>query len=428
MVSTPALEAARSKLVNRRRERQSKFKTRSSKPDLIKIKDDPIHLDTIHPNHLYDFLKRLSTFKLSNYPAGKPRSLSPSTLASFGWISVSGTKNRLKCESCQATWVLACPSTKSDSGWSSTSGVRLTQLGCKMRVEEHRNSCPWRKRRCAPTIYTSALRCSGGFEAASELLETAAALEQLLAEETTQTTALNTEHPLPQAAIDTLLLASKILNSRTPQSNPRVTSVLTLILALFGWHPDSIESHLSAAPSRPGTPAPQSSSHGRPSSSLSSRTLSCKLCHRQIGLWSILVSPSPEAVDPTQRRPPTNLLTSHRDYCPYRDELGGFDRSDYETFELTLPQPTWKSHLSLIERYVERYQQASQAAAEPNCLENLIKLFKDSHNLNRLSSEGSMRSYPELHRILHSSTSRSDTQIWALGFVKGTLSKCAAMG
>ncbi|EGG01994.1 uncharacterized protein MELLADRAFT_72880, partial [Melampsora larici-populina 98AG31] len=401
------------------------------------MKNDQIHSD-VHPNDLFDFLKRLSTFKLSNYPAGKPPSLSPPTLASFGWTSVSGTKNRMKCESCQATWVLAIPSTQSDTGWSSASGVRLTHLGCRMRVEEHRNSCPWRKRRCIPTIYTGALRCSGGFEAASELIETAANLEQLLAQETTQTTALNTEHPLAQVAIDTLFMATKILTNKTPQSVPRVTSASTLILALFGWYPDSIEFQHSSVPSPPGTPTsrscapqaatPRSSSSGRPSSALSSRTLSCKLCHRQIGLWSILIPTPTEIVDSTPRRPPTNLLTSHRDYCPYRDQVGGFDQSDYQNFETTPRQPTWQAHLSLIERFVERHRKASQAAAEPNCLENLMKVFREGNDQKRSSSGGTISFHPEVNQILCSSTSRSDTQIWALGFVKGTLSKCATMG
>ncbi|KAG0145494.1 hypothetical protein CROQUDRAFT_658546 [Cronartium quercuum f. sp. fusiforme G11] len=402
LISTPALEAARSSLATRREKRLKKKTTSLILP--TKTRDLPHNQPEIHPNDPTAFLNRLSTFKLANYPAGKPRSLSPPNLASFGWTSVPGTKNRLKCEVCQATWVLAVPSVKAEAGWGSPSGIQLAKLGSQMRVEEHRKACPWRKRRCTPNIYSRAMRWSGGLEATTELVQIATGIEELLSDQLESMSLTKIEHPLSEADFQFLSAAVDIIKRKPSQSSPQMVSDSTLIFALFGWFAGPIP---PLSPSRPASPMPSnhrlSVSTVTQVSPLKNRTISCQLCHRQIGLWSIL---SPSLPDTAPARPSLNMITSHRDYCPYRDNLAGFEESDYQAFDPHPPELTWKANLLLIRRLVERHQHANQAATQPNCLDNLIRTFMDTN-------ESSFRP----------PSSRSDSQIWALGFVKSRLSK-----
>lgn len=141
-------------------------------------------------------------------------------------------------------------------------------------------------------------------------------------------------------------------------------------------------------------------------SPLKTRILSCRLCHRQIGLWSIFIPCSPDT-DTDPARPPVHLVGSHRDYCPYRDQWAGFDPSDYQIFDPHCPELLWHTQFMLIRRFAERHQLASQVATQPNCLDNLMKTFLDSDE----NLPGPTRSI-------------ADTNIRAVEFVRGTLSKC----
>lgn len=293
-----------------------------------------------------------------------------------------GTKNRLKCEACGASWVMAVPSFKTDAGWNSSSGARLADLACRMRVDEHRSSCPWRSRRCSPTLYIGARRWSGSIEAITELVENASSVHSIILDHSTTSVLLNIVHPITQTSITDLTSAADVLRSKSTALDHLRASPDTLLLALFGWFSDR-------------TPPPASTSPRSSTSSIPTRTVSCALCHRQIGLWSLLAGHS------LATQSSIDLVNSHRDYCPYRDESGGFDLADYEGIEC-VPVLRWQAHLTLIQRFLDRQIPLTQATTRPHRLETLMQGF-----------------------MVQETTSVSDPQIWALDFVKGTLSSTA---
>ncbi|KNZ49303.1 uncharacterized protein VP01_50g7 [Puccinia sorghi] len=317
IISTPALEALRT-----RNSREKKSTTRGAKP----------RKSAIRPSSQADFLRRLETFKLSSYPAGKPRPLSPPSMAAYGWTNAD--KNRLKCLNCHASWVLATPS---NGDWASSSGLQLGTLGIRMRTDQHRPACPWRTRHCPPIVYAPP-RSKTSQETFETLIKTATEISDALFPN--GITPFQVQHTLSEQAVTTLSIA---LQSSSNSSTRNCPTTAALILALCGWSVKLIQAGRR-----------ESSDHmsQQGSASLPEASLYCKLCHRQALPSS--KSPTNKTFDP---------IHQHREYCPFIDPHAGFD-------EPLLPVSAgWQAHLQAIQNVVDR-QNFSICPSKPTSIPN----------------------------------------------------------
>ncbi|KAI8459434.1 C3HC zinc finger-like-domain-containing protein [Phakopsora pachyrhizi] len=324
-----------------------------------------------HPSSLIEFHQRLRSYKLSSYPAGKPRGLSPPSMAANGWFNVQ--KNRLRCDACGSSWVLATPS-KGD--WSTNSGKQLAELGIRLRTDKHQVSCPWRSRRFPSSIYR-ATRWNTSTEAAKSLFRVAERFQSSVFHDGQPSIQL--EHPLSNSDVTALTTAVSILLSSTlnkkPASNSTSTSTVSeqcLILALFGWDIKSLttitlssqletcmslRTSQTVAPSSLNQPTSKATdSNNNLNSTEELEIISCSLCHRQV-IFSRLTQPF-------------NVLTEHRDYCPNFDSRCGFE-------DLEPALTTWQILLGLIKKFIERQ------GGQPSTLEEVVERFK---SLNQCKS------------------------------------------
>ncbi|KAA1112997.1 hypothetical protein PGT21_018074 [Puccinia graminis f. sp. tritici] len=333
IISTPALEAIRSSRINGRSKSSSSKRLKSE----LRTKLNP--QGKVNPGSQIDFLGRLETFKLSSYPAGKPRGLSPPSMAAHGWTNAQ--KNRLKCVCCGATWVLATPS-KGD--WGSSSGAQLVTLGIRMRTEQHRSSCPWRSRSCPHSIYHTP-RWKSSRETFEALIKVAVEISDALF--SNARAVFQVQHNLPDRVVTTLSIALQTENSSgstLPSRSCPTTDAL--ILALFGWSIKRVpagrrdSSHsMAALPSIQGSnPASGRSTTLPESDDLPS--LHCRLCHRQ-------ALPSPTSTKAF------NPVHEHREYCPFIDPHAGFDPPQGPSAAAD-SRPGWHARLEAIQNVLDR--------------------------------------------------------------------------
>ncbi|OAV99946.1 hypothetical protein PTTG_01440 [Puccinia triticina 1-1 BBBD Race 1] len=329
LISTPALEAIRLSRVNGR--------TNSGNSKRLKTESRPrtSSQGKVNPSSQMDFLRRLETFKLSSYPAGKPRGLSPPSMAAHGWTNVQ--KNRLKCICCGATWVLATPS-KGD--WSTSSGAKLAVLGIQMRTDQHRNSCPWRSRSCPPSIYRIP-RCKSSRETFEALIKAATEISDALffpAQPVFQI-----QHTLPDQVVTTLSIALQSQHtSATTVPSRSCPTTDALILALFGWSIKRVpRGKRDSSQSVIAQPSVQTSDHSVAlAEPCDLPSLYCRLCHRQ-------ALPSPTSTKSF------NPIHEHREYCPFIDPHAGFDPPPESAAPLD-SKPGWKTRLGAIQNVLDR--------------------------------------------------------------------------
>lgn len=183
------------------------------------------------------FLNRLATFKLATY-ANQPSQLDAAAAARCGWIN--NGKNRLLCEICGASWVVA---SREGMSWEAASALVEKQKG--QLVSQHKNLCPWKDRQCDPSIYRIPLK-------APSLMAKELKLKSLSLEKQIEGVAI--KHPLTPTQAQTLVstLASIHLNdssfnmelppadavSQTQLASPLSNNELSetaAIVSLFGW-------------------------------------------------------------------------------------------------------------------------------------------------------------------------------------------------
>ncbi|POV94340.1 hypothetical protein PSTT_16900 [Puccinia striiformis] len=419
IISTPALEALRSRTTRRTRSVSSSSNTNKNKRSRTNsITSKPTSaIDSekleVNPSSESDFLDRLGTFKLSSYPAGKPPGLSPPSMAAHGWTNVQ--KNRLKCICCAATWVLSAPSR---GDWNSASGTQLAALGARMRTEQHRNSCPWRNRCSPPTIYRIP-RWKNSIETFDDLIKSANQISDALF--CNARPMFDVQHTLPDQAVTTLSIA---LQSQNPSASsttlPSRSSPTTdaLILALFGWsiklvtrgRRDSSQSSVSAIPC---VQEPGSTSLRDADDTITS--LHCKLCHRQALPSSSLTSI--KAFNPTHE---------HREYCPFIDPHAGFE-APHESVAV-LQKPGWQVRLEAVQNVLDR-QNLSISINNKNLSPLNDQTPSSCITLENIASHFNSSSRPDIHnhtinRHPYNQSepyNSSSPQINLLNFVKAVL-------
>ncbi|BGP27760.1 hypothetical protein JCM10295v2_006735 [Rhodotorula toruloides] len=137
-ISTPALEAI-----------LAKSHTRASKP--TSAPPPPSY----EPNSLPALLSRLSTYRLATFSPSKPPSLSSLACTLHGWKHTSSIRERVQCVTCGRGVVLLPPSS-GDGGWSNPAGQKLRAEYERLVLDDgkgHAETCPWRLRPCARSLY-----------------------------------------------------------------------------------------------------------------------------------------------------------------------------------------------------------------------------------------------------------------------------------
>lgn len=353
VISTPALESLRSrgKCLKKSNLTTSGKRTNQTRARPPTSDQHEISQKKIHPTSQVEFLSRLKTYRMSSYPSGIPRSISPPTMSALGWCNVQ--KNRLKCETCAATWVLATPS---NGDWKTNSGCQLAQLGQKMSIDQHRRWCPWRTRRCSSSVY----RCSpwgNGLKTIQLLVYGAKELLNHISSD------LCLEHPLAQEDVKLLITAASMMpgpDSPVCDLRNKIGHSDALILTLFGW---TVNPSLKIlAKSQHPTPSLSNDgqnlySHLQPlcGDTQPPITLSCAFCHRDA------MFPSPSK--------PFNTLTEHREFCPYLDSQSGFFDSSSSLPSSSNLKAVWELHLFMIRNFVERQLN------KPSTLKHLVDQF-----------------------------------------------------
>ncbi|GAA6038808.1 hypothetical protein JCM8097_002904 [Rhodosporidiobolus ruineniae] len=306
------------------------------------------------PTSLPSLLARLSSYRLTSFSPSKPASLSALQCALHGWKHTPATKERVECVTCGRGVVLLPPA---QGGWASPAGVKLREeyerALFSSRAEEslHKETCPWRMRPCARSLY----RLPGGGLGVSSggrrrLLEVVAAEGREMQErglgEMRLEVPKDVGRVMTEGGRERLVKAVQAVvepssdaaaDSSTAADRPRLDPT-TLLLALFGWSLSPATSSSSAAisSSRPGTP---SLSRSASSSSLSSLRsippsssssglpiLGCGFCHRQVLASSYLPSPASSSSDapPSAKEPRAfDPVKQHLPFCPFVDAYAG---------------------------------------------------------------------------------------------------------
>ncbi|GAA5972925.1 hypothetical protein JCM11641_004006 [Rhodosporidiobolus odoratus] len=311
--STPALEALLSR---------SRTTSAAQPPSPPPASYDPTSLPLL--------LSRLSTYSLRTFSPSKPSSLSALSCALHGWTHTPSTKDRVQCVTCNRGVVLLPPSAK--EGWTSPPGLKLKEEYEKATLSReageslHKESCPWRMRPCARSLY----RLSGGGLGVQggggrrRLLQVVG--EQAREMEERGLGGLGAQ--LPKEAEATIgseggrqrLIKAVQAVGEAHKVQQVELSHTTLLLAIFGWSLSATPT--SSNPSRPSTPTLSRSTSSASLSSLSSLSsssstpiLSCTYCHRQVLASSYL--PSSTSTSTTPRL--FDLTKQHQPYCPYVD-------------------------------------------------------------------------------------------------------------
>ncbi|BGP35491.1 hypothetical protein JCM10296v2_007329 [Rhodotorula toruloides] len=308
--STPALEAILAKS-------SSRASTPSSAPPP----------PSYEPTSLPALLSRLSTYRLTTFSPSKPPSLSSLACALHGWQHTPTTRERVQCVTCGRGVVLLPPSS-GDGGWTNPAGQKLRAEHERLVLSDgrgHAETCPWRLRPCARSLY----RLPGGG------LGVQAGGRRRLIEDVVREAQEMDEAGLGEVRLDlsseaTLLVDSddgktrlaKALSSisASPPANgatapPTATpSTPSVLLSIFGWS-------LPSAQAQSATPALSRSNSTSSLSSLrslsSSPVLHCSFCMRQILASSYLPSPS------TPNPKPFNPVKQHQPFCPFVDPYAG---------------------------------------------------------------------------------------------------------
>ncbi|BGP20128.1 hypothetical protein JCM10213_000788 [Rhodosporidiobolus nylandii] len=283
------------------------------------------------PTSLPSLLARLATYRLSSFSPSKPASLSALSCALHGWRHTPETRERIECVTCGRAVVLLPPSSGA-GGWTSPAGKKLREeyeravLSSKAEESLHKETCPWRMRPCARSLYRlpgGGLGVQGGGR--RKLLEELAAKSTEMSEKglAGMTVALPKEAEAVVGSEEGRERLVKAVKAVGPAEHAEEWHLepITLLLAVFGW---ALSSPVSSG--APGTPSLSRSASSSSLSSLRSLPpsvssadpiLSCTMCHRQVLASSYLPSTSSgpaRSFDPVKQ---------HQFYCPFVDAYAG---------------------------------------------------------------------------------------------------------
>ena len=263
------------------------------------------------------FLERLKTFRHVDKWLGKPGRINEVQWAKRGWSCVG--RNTVRClGGCEVSIVIkveedpldtenqrddAQSSEGDDDGdddgvqdWREAAQKELVERYAEMISSAHEGGCLWRRRGCDDTIQRL------------PLIHHATAL-QGLRDRYNNLTSISSELPsestfsIPEGlSIPTLIAqASQILQpppeTTTPHPSPVAINTPALLLSLFGWQTEE-SGHL------PGL-------------------VTCNACFRRLGLWLYRSSSTSSGAthEESSPLPHLDLVTEHRDYCPWVSAL-----------------------------------------------------------------------------------------------------------
>lgn len=291
------------------------------------------------PNSLPALLERLATYRLATFSPSKPPSISALACALHGWIHTPTTRERVQCVTC-GQGVVVLPPSAGDGAWSSPIGQRLRQEHERLVSTEgqgHAETCPWRLRPCAQSLY----RLPGGgigvqsggrrhlledVARGADAMDAAGLAEMQIALPSNAAAVLGTDEGRSRLAKALAVVRDGEEAVPASSSSPSQTA---LLLAIFGWNlpaaPISSTSSNRAPLAAPATKQPRSRSNS--SSSLASffdptqPVLACTYCTRNILATSYV--PSTASAPATSAPKTFDVLRQHQAFCPFVDPHAG---------------------------------------------------------------------------------------------------------
>ncbi|GAA6004590.1 uncharacterized protein JCM10292_005684 [Rhodotorula paludigena] len=290
------------------------------------------------PTSLPALLSRLATYRLSTFSPSKPASLSSLSCALHGWVHTQSTRERVQCVTCGQGIVLLSPSS-GDGGWTSGAGKKLREEYERLvQTQGHAETCPWRLRPCARSLYRLA---SGGLGVSTggrrRLLEEVAKQAREMDDRGLAGIALNLPSEV-EASLATesmaqrlnTALAAVVSDTDADSAASSSPSTATILLALFGW--TLLPSSTTPSLSRSASASSLSSLCSLDTSSSTIPILHCAFCTRQVLATSYLPSqqpatdssapPAPSAVSASASKR-FDPLKQHQPFCPYVDGCAG---------------------------------------------------------------------------------------------------------
>ncbi|KDQ19302.1 hypothetical protein BOTBODRAFT_51734 [Botryobasidium botryosum FD-172 SS1] len=216
------------------------------------------------PSSSSDFLTRLATFKFTTY-RDKPAVIDAAAASRCGWKNDG--KDRLVCDNCGNAWVVA-----GTGGLGRDAANTLVERQKAALVTSHKDTCPWRKRQCEPSIYRIPLTSSTA--AARDVRSRALYLTPMVHN-------VSIKHPLTAGSLSSVQNAMSSISSPVPTATASSSShppspptsapnspllmsqpsEKAVILALFGW-----QAYGSPPSPSSGRPLSRSGLPGRPDS------------------------------------------------------------------------------------------------------------------------------------------------------------------
>ncbi|GAA99994.1 uncharacterized protein L969DRAFT_610157 [Mixia osmundae IAM 14324] len=305
--STPALMKLLNQ--NKRRRISTPSDTSPSSPDI---------------HSLSGLLSRLATYKIATYTP-KPDEIGPVAAARHGWIC-DGGRDRLVCQCCGKAWRIDALHNTADASqaWNSPAAKQLLTMYQARLQSHHARSCAWSLRSTPGSIYrlpthSAHLLLARYFDllstyhssvdlaldsplSADQVIRLVNRLHSMVSAATADTanpyvdpSFVTTSRILRAARGD---VSFKLNSEQETMPTLAQCSATHVVLALFGWSLAKTRlkrsgsvADIAALPRIP--PSAQNMEH----------TLSCDMCCRRVGLWSL----------PSQS---LSVLTEHREYCP----------------------------------------------------------------------------------------------------------------
>lgn len=342
--STPALEA---------------ILARTARPSAPSRAPPP---PSYQPTSLPALLERISTYRLATFSPSKPPSLSALSCALHGWVHTPSTRERLQCVTC-GNGVVVLPPSAGDGAWSSPAGQRLRQeyerqLGGQGHGQAHAESCPWRLRPCARSLY----RLPGGGLGVSwggrrhlleELWRDAEALDHaglgqvsLALPESVRDTVESEEGQARLVKAVASVADSAASGDRSPSTAAGPPSLTSILLCIFGWN---LVGPMTLVPAAPPLPRSNSTSSLSSVSDASSPILCCTYCTRRVLASSYL--PSSQTGTAEKRFDPVG---QHQAFCPFvstaQIDLSPSDRAAKRKDDppVTARKPGWLVRLEAV--------------------------------------------------------------------------------
>ncbi|KAA8909646.1 C3HC zinc finger-like-domain-containing protein [Sphaerosporella brunnea] len=237
------------------------------------------------------FLERLGSFRYVDRWTAKPNDVNEVAWARRGWVCYD--KNRVRCVTCRKDLLVKVELDDEQSD----AGRAVVEHYKNAVVDEHDESCAWRRRGCDDSIYRLQL-------------SNASVARPAFAERYSSLVKIRNEIPPSLSYPEGVDPAALHYPSECTDEGPIFETAA--MLALFGWHNED-----------PGIPS----------------LVTCSACFRRLGLWLFRKKPKVDEPDASPDEASVcrlDLVGEHRDYCPWVNAVSQGKEPGWKTMHRVL--------------------------------------------------------------------------------------------